>query len=323
MENEIVIWMQRELSFLYWPMRLVSDLGPSTYSSILLAGLYWAWNPRVMARIWILYLGTMCLTCVLKLALHTARPYWIAPGIAGLTKASGFGMPSGHALVTTAIWGQLARVLETRRMSLLCGLVILGVGISRLYLGVHDLLQVVAGMGVGLLVLSSFPMLERRALGVASSLSLGEKLAWLFLGSVGACVLALSVRGGIAAWSVPTDWVALAAEKRPSDGPINPKSLHSSFVSIGTLLGFWMGYVILVHVRRATRPKNWSGRWARLAIGGGFLGPYVFVTRHFLKGDMVVQLSFGPALMLDYLYGVLTGLLASLVVPLVYHRLRW
>ncbi|MFB6092765.1 MAG: phosphatase PAP2 family protein [Haloquadratum sp.] len=70
----------------------------------------------------------------------------------------GYGFPSGHALGSTVFWGGVA-VLATRgrwrRRLLLAGGVIATVALSRVVIGVHYLVDVVAGVGVGLAFLAA------------------------------------------------------------------------------------------------------------------------------------------------------------------------
>ena len=70
-----------------------------------------------------------------------------------LATESTFSFPSGHALVSLAVYGSIALVVSRRlprrrdRILLLAatGLLVLAIGFSRLYLGVHFLSDVLAG----------------------------------------------------------------------------------------------------------------------------------------------------------------------------------
>lgn len=85
---------------------------------------------------------------------------WLPPILAAvfenITTASSSGFPSGHALGTTMVWGGVALVLDGVRERVRFGLaavVVTIVATSRLVLGVHYLVDVIAGVGLGLAIL--------------------------------------------------------------------------------------------------------------------------------------------------------------------------
>ena len=93
--------------------------------------------------------GAVLLMFVLKLVFrrHRPDPYF------GLPTPLDFSFPSGHALVAFCFWGVLAVVVSTEQRSrfsriamwcLAIGMVI-GIGLSRIYLGVHYPSDVVGG----------------------------------------------------------------------------------------------------------------------------------------------------------------------------------
>jgi membrane-associated phospholipid phosphatase len=100
-------------------------------------------------------LGGVLLTQALKAVFQRARP----SDIEHLGSAYGYSFPSGHALGAMLLFGSLAYVVyfsidHSRRLRLLavllCVLMILSIGASRVYLGVHYLSDVLAGFAAGL-----------------------------------------------------------------------------------------------------------------------------------------------------------------------------
>jgi membrane-associated phospholipid phosphatase len=118
----------------------------------------WRRRERVAAAFVVLALaGAQLLSNGLKLVFQRERPFFPDP----LATASTFSFPSGHALVSLAVYGAIALVLarhfSTRRQALLFGAVavlVLAIGFSRLYLGVHFLSDVLAGYAAGIAWLS-------------------------------------------------------------------------------------------------------------------------------------------------------------------------
>lgn len=75
------------------------------------------------------------------------------PGIISrrLDTATGSSFPSGHTQSTTSFWTSLALSFRRRVLWTTAAVLILGVGLSRLYLGVHYPKDVLAGVVLGLL----------------------------------------------------------------------------------------------------------------------------------------------------------------------------
>ncbi|HEY3309235.1 MAG TPA: LssY C-terminal domain-containing protein [Desulfuromonadaceae bacterium] len=103
---------------------------------------------------WITLAGSGVFSLLGKVAFHRQRP----PGIGVFTEAS-FSFPSGHATIAAAFYGFIVYYLWRQaqkwniRLNLLFGgsVLILAIGFSRLYLGVHFLSDVLSGYLLGFL----------------------------------------------------------------------------------------------------------------------------------------------------------------------------
>ena len=99
-------------------------------------------------------IGAEIITVGLKLGFERQRPFFADP----LATESTYSFPSGHASVSLAVYGTLgyiaARHLGNRsaQLGVLAAAVslVLLIGFSRLYLGVHFLTDVIAGFSIGL-----------------------------------------------------------------------------------------------------------------------------------------------------------------------------
>ncbi|HKP98959.1 MAG TPA: alkaline phosphatase family protein [Actinomycetes bacterium] len=138
-------------------MRLVTDLGAAAVlvPLVLVAGLVWRWRRgtwRPLALLAGAAAGAWVVQVTVKQLVERPRP----PVGLALSQVSGFAFPSGHATDAAAVYGMLAILIagSTRRAVRVAtwagaaAMVVL-VGLSRVYLGVHWLSDVVAGVALG------------------------------------------------------------------------------------------------------------------------------------------------------------------------------
>jgi membrane-associated phospholipid phosphatase len=116
--------------------------------------IFWRRRERIDAAfVALAALGAQVLSTGMKLSFRRDRPFFPDP----LATESTFSFPSGHALVSLAVYGSIALVLARRltsrgKRALLLGataLLVIAIGFSRLYLGVHFLSDVLAGYAAG------------------------------------------------------------------------------------------------------------------------------------------------------------------------------
>jgi undecaprenyl-diphosphatase len=105
------------------------------------------------------FAGAGLLSLVLKTIIRRPRP----AGAEAFLNGETFSFPSGHALGSLVGYGMLAYVIGSTwvetvagrsRLAIVTSMLVVAIGISRLYLGVHYFSDVVAGYAVGLVWLS-------------------------------------------------------------------------------------------------------------------------------------------------------------------------
>ncbi len=152
-DRAVLLWIHNHFpEWLDEPMRLITALG-----------YYWVVLPLLAGAVLVFYLkgwrlsavllivstaGGVFLTTVLKAVFRRARPELFDTGYS----ASFYSFPSGHATVAVGFYGALTLILAYRlrglaRWAVVGGgvLLVLLIGFSRLYLGVHYPTDVLAG----------------------------------------------------------------------------------------------------------------------------------------------------------------------------------
>jgi|GEM_PF-5110305 len=118
----------------------------------------------------------MFIALVAYMLSHNLKNHFLRlrPDLMQLVTETGFSFPSAHALVGTAFYGFIMLYVRYNSKSkpvkfctyLFCSLIIFGIAASRLYLRVHYLTDVVAGIALGGALVSVFAIIRNLAFGV-------------------------------------------------------------------------------------------------------------------------------------------------------------
>ncbi len=132
--------------------RAITSLGDGLFYLLLFSFLLWCVDFYLGIRVGIIFLLSVYVNNGLKEIFQQTRPYDILPEIQKVY-ASGYGFPSGHAQSSLVVWGSIAywkRQIWIRNLSVL---LILLIGFSRIYLGVHFPTDILGGWLFGGLIL--------------------------------------------------------------------------------------------------------------------------------------------------------------------------
>jgi len=130
-------------------MKVFTFLGDEEFFLLFLPVAYWLWRKEVMGRTGMVLLFTFVLNAVIKGIFQVPRPETIEH----LVHAEDWSFPSGHSQGAMVLWGWLAYELKDRRAFIIAGILIAGVGFSRIYLGVHYPTDVLGGFIIGFITL--------------------------------------------------------------------------------------------------------------------------------------------------------------------------
>ena len=121
--------------------------------TVLTAMLYWCINKKAGQRILFALAGSLNINAAVKNIVKMPRPIGTKGLISLRTQtATGYSFPSGHTQTATTFWTSMITQFKNIWIYIIGILMILGAGISRLYLAVHWPMDVIVGWILGIIL---------------------------------------------------------------------------------------------------------------------------------------------------------------------------
>ncbi|WP_171074423.1 phosphatase PAP2 family protein [Nonomuraea basaltis] len=279
-ELELIVGLQQWPDWVRPVLELVSVFGTDTFFLLCLPILYWCVDPRLGLRLGLTVLVAASTNAIGKLAAHQPRPYWIDVRVRPLSVEGAFGLPSGHAQNGTAGLGRLAVMAGRPWAWWTAGALTVLVCLSRVYLGVHFVSDVVGGVLLGAVVLVLVLKLESPVTAWWLRLALWAQLAASAALSFALIGVAALANAPYAGWSPPAAWSAA--------GQIAPESLDTIVTMAGVLLGTLAGASIMYRIGWFDAGGPLGLRAARWLLGTAVAVSIWYVQRELLPQTGVV-----------------------------------
>ena len=238
-------------------MHFFTFLGRIEFYLLIIPFLYWAIDKRLGFRSIMLLVAIDLVGTAFKLFFRQPRPYWIWD-VEPLSEESSYGIPSTHASNSLVLGGYLA--YQTRRtwFWIVMGLIIFLIGVSRLYLGVHFLHDVLFGWLLGILILWIANKRSDSIAAWARSKTLSAQIGIGLALSVAIILLGILIRALIAGMPDPALWSSYSTGVR---------SIAHFFTLAGTLFGSVMGYALMRQYAYFQNADTWSKRLIGYVLG--------------------------------------------------------
>lgn len=235
-----------------WIFATITHLGEETFFLAFAIIFFWCVNKRQGYYILITGLVGTVVNQVAKLFFRIPRPWVLDPEFniieSARAEATGYSFPSGHTQNVAGTFGAIAAFKPRKWLTALCVTIILLVGFSRMYLGVHTPLDVVVSLLIALgLILLLRPVFE-------TDESFKKYMPYVVIGSVIISVLFLVYVLSLGGVSF-----------------LDPHNYQSGLKNAYTLLGCTAGLVIVYfvdskHINFDTKAK-WYAQILKLVIG--------------------------------------------------------
>lgn len=315
-EVPVVLFLQSLGEWLKTPMLAFTFLGQEEFFMALLPFLYWCVDARLGLQFAAMTVFSNLGVNILKLFIRMPRPFWVSVDVQPWTAETSFGMPSGHATTAASIWGVLAVFLRKKWPTIFILIVIFLIGISRVFLGMHFLSQVLVGWLLGGLLLLIFLRVTPPILRWFLKFPIAIQICLVFLGSGLIICIYLALYLPLLNWQAPAQWVELGS--RPLEGePFNPIELSSAFTLAGTWFGGMAGAAWYYHHYGLL---NISGTYLQ-KIFRYLLGVAVLLVLWYGLGAIFPRTPTVDAYILRFLRYTLLGLWMTVFAPWVFKKL--
>jgi membrane-associated phospholipid phosphatase len=296
-DDSINIWLQNHFPWMEWPMKIITFFGDSLVYIILVAIAFWVYKKREAIIAMYVLLTTTFLNFFLKVLIQKPRP----DTAIRLLEVEGFSTPSGHAQGSSTFYGWL--MLKAKRLwaYIIAPILVLLICLSRVFLGVHYLGDVLLGVLLGIIILVGLffgipPLLDR----------MNKWPDWLkILVGEGYALFVFCL----------TFFLGLYANWPPGDA-----SNTAEIVAALT----WLPVIIWVegkYIQMKNDRLTWSAIVLRLVIGLAVtIGAYFGLSALF---DLFATTNYGLNYLYRFLRYSLVILILGLLMPFIFSKITW
>ena len=234
----------------------ITMLGEETFFMVLGLMIFWCISKKWGYRFLAIGLSGTTMNQLLKAIFLIPRPWVLDPSFtiveAAREAATGYSFPSGHTQSAATVFGTLAVWLNKKWTTIICLLLILAVGFSRMYLGVHTPLDVSVSFLTGAVTVLGFVWLFKKAEGHQKK----ELMIWILT-----LILAFVLVG----------YVMLAPVTERNIAEFDAHGVESAWKLLGTLCGVILAWWIDEKYTHFETKAVWWAQVLKLFIGMGLV----------------------------------------------------
>ena len=300
------------------PMAAFTSLGTEEFYLLITPTLYWCFSTAIGIRVGTMLMFTNGINSILKINLHSPRPYWVDQRVKVLFQSeTSFGLPSGHAQTAASVWGIFAAHLKEKWARWLVITIIFFIGFSRIYLGVHFTSDVLLGWLVGGLLVLAFVKLEKPAVTWFRLQNVTKQIITGFSVSIILIIFVFISLQMLSGWQIPAEWQQISEITAPGSevDPLNPEGV---ITAADTLFGLIAGLAWIEKGYNGYNPAGTNGqKILRLLIGLAGIGIFWYGLGKVFPRDPGML-----AYILRYLRYALIGVWVTAVAPILFIKMR-
>ena len=155
MQESILLFFQNtETPFLDHLFELITMLGEKNVLIVVITWMFWNVNKKKGFILSYTLMFSLLVNSALKISFHKPRPFQVLSGITGkrVETATGYSFPSGHTQGASTFYPTLALLFRKWWLYGFAVLISMLIALSRVYLGVHWPVDVIAAFILGIMV---------------------------------------------------------------------------------------------------------------------------------------------------------------------------
>lgn len=249
-ELEIIHWLQSFSNlFMDTLFKFITLFGEEVILIVILGFLYWSYDKKLGEQIGFTVFISLALNSIIKWIVSRPRPFEVDSTITAIKPAEGFSFPSGHTQTASTTYFSLYAFMKKKWLLWVAIAMTVLVAISRMYLGVHYLSDVIVGGLLGVLIAFLMAKLYPKIKNI------NQVYQWMLILSVLGLFVVLGIN----------------LIKHTSNGVLDSVEFYNASEAVAKMLGTMFGFIIAVqyekkHVNFENHNRFWHNI-ARFALG--------------------------------------------------------
>lgn len=141
--------------------KAITFLGSENFYLLVIPITYWCIDKKFGVKLGIIFLLSAYINNLLKQIAESPRPA-ISDGVRILMEEQNYAFPSGHAQGAVVFWGTIAWELKKTWATVVAIILMILIGISRPYLGVHWPIDVLGGWLIGAVIVAVYILYDAK-----------------------------------------------------------------------------------------------------------------------------------------------------------------